>query len=545
MKKVRNILLAIILPIIAIGIYYYNTLPAINIHAVGFWYTAIIIALVITAIVIFLKMKQKSPVIDMANLKPKAFMKEALRYSIVKICVIITVLLILVFIGGSILSSPIVNADDYRNLIQVKEANFTDDIKQISYKEIPILDKDSAVLLGTKKMGNMIEYVSQFEVSNDYTQINANGSPVRVSPLEYGSVIKWFTNRKDGIPAYMKIDMATQNIECVKLEQGIKYSKSEHFGRNIYRYIRFKFPTYIFDELNFEIDDNGVPYWVCPVKAYTIGLFGGETISNVVLVNAITGDYTDYKIDEVPTWIDRVYSAELLIDYYDYYGTLKNGYFNSIFSQRDSLQTTDGYNYIALNDDVWVYTGVTSVGQDLSNVGFVLMNQRTAETKYYSNSGAEEYSAMGSAEGKVQHLGYQATFPILLNIAGEPTYFMALKDSAGLVKQYAMVNIEKYTIVAIGDSVTACEKSYIELLKSNNVTVTDTTNMPKVTGIISKVAEAVIDGNSHYYIMLEGNNTIFDASLTDLIGIIRFNVGDTISFTYSEGSEYNTILQIN
>ena len=258
--------------------------------------------------------------------------------------------------------------------------------------------------------------------------------------------------------------MTTQEAECVRLEQKIRYSMSDHFGRNIYRHLRFAYPTYMFDDISFEIDESGTPYWICPVKKYNIGLFGGVTIGRVVLCNAVTGEMTDYAVEDVPQWVDRVYSADMLISLYDYHGTLKHGYFNSVLSQKDCLVTTDGYNYIALDDDVWVYTGITSVGQDKSNVGFVLMNQRTMETRYYVISGAEENSAMSSAEGKVQHLGYKATFPLLINVGGQPTYFMALKDSSGLVKSYAMLNIEKYQTVAIGDSVNECEKNYRQLM---------------------------------------------------------------------------------
>lgn len=532
-KKILPKLIGILAICVALFVYYYVTLPAINIHCVGFWYSAIGIFAVLTIIMVFLKLK-KTHHIDLNSQVTMKELKPVFAGKLVKLFLFLTIAIAIIYFGGSILSSPIVNAKKYQQLINIQDSNFTDDIKQVSYSEIPILDKDSAILLGSRKMGNMAEYVSQFKVSTDYRQINYQGKPVRVSPLIYGNTIKWFTNHSKGIPAYMMIDMATQNVECVKLEDEIRYSKSELFGRNIYRYIRFKYPTYIFDELSFEINDEGTPYWICPVKDYTIGLFGGETVSRVVTVNAITGEHEDYAVADVPNWIDHVYNADLLVSYYDYYGTLKHGFINSIFGQRDCLQTTDGYNYIALNDDVWVYTGVTSVEQDKSNVGFILMNQRTAETKYYAVSGAEEYGAMDSAEGKVQHLGYKSTFPILLNIAGEPTYFMSLKDDAGLVKQYAMVNISKYNIVAIGESVTACESTYKDLLKSNNVTVTDTSTLPKVSGIIRKISEVVIGGNSHFYVLLEGDSSIYDFDVADLINIVTYNVGDTISFTYTE-----------
>lgn len=535
MKRFLKYLISITVILFIAYLYYYISLPAINIHSPGFWFF-IIAALIIASIIVGLVAFNK----DRNTLSVRNLLKNKL---FVTACGI-TLIMILIYIGGSILSSTLVNAKKYQTLLTITDRNFTEDIKEISFKDIPILDADSAALLGSRKMGSMIEYVSQFEVSPTYTQINYQGNPIRVAPLQYGSIFKWLTNRSKGVPAYIQVDMATQEVQLVKLENGIKYSDSEHFARNIYRYLRFRYPTYIFDTINFEIDDEGTPYWICPVKKYAIGLFGGQTIGRAVIVNAINGDYQDYAIQDVPTWVDRVYSANLLISLYDYYGTLKHGYWNTVFSQKDALQTTDGYNYLVLNDDVWVYTGVTSVGNDQSNVGFVLMNQRTAETRFYSISGAEEYSAMGSAEGKVQELGYRATFPLLLNIGNQPTYFIALKDAAGLVKKYAMVNIEQYQIVAIGDTVTECEKTYAEQMKLSGIGVEDTSLLPKMTGSIKKIAESVVEGNSHYYILLNNSSEIFDVNVADYIQIIKYNIGDTITFTYSSGTVSNIVLGI-
>ena len=310
--------------------------------------------------------------------------------------------------------------------------------------------------------------------------------------------------------------------------------------------MRFNYPTYIFNELSFEVNDEGVPYWICPVKQYNIGLFGGVTVGRVVLCNAITGETQDYAIEDAPEWIDRAYSADLLVELYNYHGTLKHGYFNSILGQKDCLMTTSGYNYLAIDDDVWVYTGVTSVSGDQSNVGFVLMNQRTMETKFYEVEGATEDSAMSSAEGQVQNLKYKATFPLLLNISSEPTYFIALKDDAGLVKKYAMVNVQKYQIVAIGDTVSACEEAYVQLMYENGIKVKDESvkETEVISGKITKIVQGVVDGNSHYYMMLEKSDEIFDISVIDYIDVIKYNVGDEITLEYQEGKKTNTVINI-
>ncbi len=522
--KIKNNKLLMMAGVLLAGfIYYYIALPAINIHSAACWIFVLFVGIFIIASL--------------------SISKNAINKKAIKTGTTIIAIYVGVFIIGSILSSPIINASKFQKLLEVKEKNFTEDIKQISYEKVPILDKDSARQIGERKMGTMLDMVSQFEVGDMYTQINFKGVPSRVTPLEYANTIKWMTNRKNGIPGYIKIDMATQNAEVVKLDKGMKYSTNEHFGRNIYRYLRFKYPTYIFDSVNFEIDDNGTPYWICPVKKYNIGLFGGVTIGKVVLVNAVTGQIQEYSIEQVPSWVDRVYSAEMLIALYDYHGSLSHGYLNSVLGQKDSLETTDGYNYIALEDDVWVYTGITSVSGDQSNVGFVLMNQRTMETRYYIIPGATEYSAMNSAEGQVQHLNYNATFPLLLNIAGEPTYFIALKDGAGLVKKYAMVNVEKYQIVAIGDSVMDCEKAYIKLMKENGKTNVNSSTLKKQSGKIKKIVQAVVEGNSHFYVILEGSEEIFDITLAEMPQVVAYEIGQEVIFEYIEGENYNTVIK--
>ena len=532
-KIIRNFLIGLA-AVAALGVYYYVTIPAINIHSSGTWGAIFLVIgiLMLFSLVKHFKGNVESTVEGISKMqfriKDTSLMFKILGSVMLLLCVVYGI--------GYLLSSPFFNAAKYQKLLSIEERNFTDDIKEVDYQTIPLLDKDSAAILGNRKMGSMVDMVSQFEVSSEYTQINYQDTPVRVAPLVYASPIKWLTNQGEGIPAYIRIDMATQNTECVKLSEGIKYSESELLNRNIYRHLRFRYPTYIFDDqIFFEIDDEGTPFWVCPVKKFNIGLFGGQTIGEVVLCNAITGECREYDVEDVPNWIDKVYSAELLTRLYNYNGTLKHGYFNSILGQKDCLQTTNGYNYIALDDDVWVYTGVTSVSGDQSNVGFVLMNQRTMETKFYTVEGAIEDSAMSSAEGQVQNLGYRASFPLLLNISGEPTYFMALKDGAGLVKKYAMVNVQKYQWVAIGDTVQECEKAYVKLLATNGITKSGASGIyEQAKGKIASIAPVVVEGNTHYYVSLVQLEEIFDVNVADmtLVDIVKYTVGDTVSFEY-------------
>ena len=447
---------------------------------------------------------------------------------------------ILTAVVGSVLGWQVIRANDYRDLLTVEDGDFAAEVEEISYSQIPMVDKNSAVKLGNRKLGELADMVSQFEVIENYTQINYEGRPVRVTSLRYGDWIKWFTNRAEGLPAYLIVDMVTQNVEVVRLDEGIRYTTAEHFGRNLYRHLRFNYPTYMFDAPAFEIDETGHPYWVCPRMDKTIGLFGGTDIIGAVLVDAVTGESVYYDVADVPTWVDHVYTAELIMQQYDFHGTYINGFINSLFGQREVTVTTEGYNYIAIDDDVYMYTGITSVVSDESNIGFILSNQRTKETRFYTVAGAEEYSAMDSAEGQVQHLHYEATFPLLLNISQQPTYFMALKDAAGLVKMYALVNVQQYQIVSVGNTVEQVVEAYELQLANNGIAAEpepDKNTNLSISGKVTDVRSAVIGGNTCFYVALEGESAYFALWASEFPEAVLLNVGDTVTVEYEAAED--------
>ena len=516
------------------AVYYYAELPALNLHSGTLYVFVILLCAVYCGMAVLTSGFQGSGAKGYFG-----FVKKQC-----KIPLILTLALLVTAIVGSIAGWKLLRADSYRDLLTVESGDFASEVQEISFDQIPMLDRDSASKLGNRKLGELADMVSQFEVDDDYTQINYKGRPVRVTALRYGDWIKWLNNRQSGLPAYLIIDMVTQNVEVVRLEQGIRYTTAEHFGRNLNRHLRFHYPTYIFDSPAFEIDEEGNPYWVCPRITNTIGLFGGTDVLGAVLVNAVTGETEYYKVGDIPTWVDHVYNADLIISQYDNHGRYIHGFINSLFGQRDVTVTTEGYNYIALNDDVYMYTGITSVVSDESNVGFILSNQRTKETRFYSVAGAEEYSAMDSARGQVQQMNYTATFPLLLNIADQPSYFMALKDAAGLVKMYAMVNVSQYQIVATGATVADCESNYRLMLARNGlIDQGDTDITPsgqgqgQVTGTIAEIRSAVVDGNTWYYLRLQDGTVYYAISAADDKNAVILSVGDSVTITFTEGDE--------
>lgn len=461
-----------------------------------------------------------------------------------KFAVLTVVCIIILSAVASVVGAQIFNASRYEKLISMEDGDFTADVAEINRSQIPVVDRDTASRLGQRKLGEISDLVSQFVIEEDYTQINYKGKPVRVTPLAYGDIIKWFNNNGEGTPAYITVDMTTQETSLVRLEEGIKYSKSEYLMRNLYRYLRFNYPTKIFDNISFEIDENGTPYWVASTKTFKIGFWNGSDISGAVLLNAVTGESEYYKLNDIPTWVDQVYSSDMIMEQLTYNGKYRSGFFNSIFGQKGVLQPTDGYNYLAINDDVYLYTGITSVTSDESNVGFVLTNLRTKETKYYAIPGAEEYSAMDSAEGQVQHLKYSATFPLLLNISDRPTYFMSLKDGAGLVKMYAFVDVSQYQIVGTGSSVEEARADYISKLKNENLEVEDAAETT-VSGVIENIASAVVSGNTNYYIKLQNDDKIYIAPITISDKLPLAKSGDSIEMTVSETEDTVTVTKID
>ena len=514
--------------------YFYVSLPAINPQSGDFYSFLLLLCLVYTISVFALSVK---PADDNVVRTPKEKLKEWFQF-VKRSCLPVLILfaaIVAVAIVGQIISMPVFRASAYRELLTVQTGDFAADVAQISFDEIPTLDRSSAEFLGDRQMGTLSDMVSQFEYSGDSTQINYQGRPVRVAPIAYADLIKWFTNRGNGLPAYVVVDMVTQQATVTRLSEGMKYSFSEPLNRNIMRHLRFNYPTMMFATPEFEIDEEGHPYWIAPRVVKRIGLFGGVDIQGAVLVDAVTGQCQYYE--EVPNWVDTLYVPELIMQQYDYYGTLIHGFINSILGQKDVTQTTSGYNYIAMNDDVYMYTGVTSANADQSNLGFLLTNQRTKETHFYTAPGATESAAMASARGVVQDLGYDATFPLLLNIAGEPTYFIPLKDATNLVKSYAMVNVAQYQVVTVGPTVSQCEQEYIRQLAEKGITKTEQLPQTEAAGKAAEIRTAVLEGNTYYFIRLEGEEVFYSISAAQNREAVTLNVGDTVTIEHAVLSE--------
>lgn len=530
MKKIDGLI--VLIDLLVITIMYYFNLPPINLSSPDFWQFMFLITMIIFFSVII---RNNTDLFIRRNFDYKILILY--KYFFIIVFGIAITLGIINFI-----SIPLFNAKEYSERIIVNQNNeFVEDVKPVDFTKTPLVDRLSSQKLGDRKMGEFTSWVSQFYVSELYTQINYNNEIVRVTPIEYDGFIKYITNRDEGIKGYIKVNSVNGSAELVELDKGIRYLPSAYFFEDLYRKLRVEYPTIIFDEASFEIDNKGNPYWIIPTIKYKgIGL--KKEINGVVVLNAITGDSEKYKVNEIPTWIDHVYNAELIIEQIDNWGEYRNGFFNSIFGQKDVINTTEGYNYLVMEDDVYLYTGITSVSSDESNLGFVLVNMRTKETNYYQVPGAEEYSAMASAEGLVQEKKYVASFPLLINLNDKPTYLLSLKDNAGLVKMYAFIDVADYQKVVVSDASLGIEVAAEKYL-GEELNISDK-KIIKRTLEIKNISSAVIDGNTYYYIVSK-DNELFSASIKVNKNVLPFlKSGDKIKVTYNEGI-VSTIISID
>lgn len=536
MSKKTKIIVSLILGTVVAAILFYIFLPPLNLCAPGFW--IYLFAVMLAYLLPFLR-PSLSPIVIIG---PKAAHnkkapKQNAKLQFNKWAAIPLALPILVLIVGSILSSEIFFARRYAAVINVQEAKFSEDMPKTdlgAITNIALMDTDSAAMLGTRTLGSLSHVVSQYTISDYYTQINYQNTPKKVSNLEYDGFFKWIGNRQNGIPGFVMVDPVKSESGYVEFKTPIRYVESAYFGDDLERKLRMSYPTKIFDSITFEVDDAGNPFYVVSCARPRVFLFGAMDISEVILFNPASGESEIMPVKDAPSWIDVVYTGDLATEKYNWKGAYSGGFFNSIIGNVGCTVATDDFGYLVRDDDVWYFTGVTSaVANDKSNIGFILSNARTGEYKFYPVIGAEEHSAMAAAEGEVQEKGYKASFPSLVNISGQATYICVLKDDAGLVKLYALVNVENYSIVATGATQTDAMSAYTKLLKQNDIEIGET-GANNATFTVEDVRIIPVSGVATVYITAE-DGKVYKGYLEADEALILIRKGDALSLTYSEG----------
>ena len=530
------------LSVLIIAVLYYIYLPPINAHSGDFWTFFIFsVAVVVVLDLVTNGMSAlKSQISGFSGSARLSLFPKRIKITFIAVLILVALLFLL-----SLFSSEFLRSGSYSSIITVNDGVFEEDIAETEYvTDIALMDTASARIIGTRTLGTLSDLVSQYEVSESYSQIAYNSVPYKVAPLEYASFFKWMSNKEKGIPGYVLVDPVNFKADFVRLDDGyIRYSPSAYFSKDLERTLRFKYPTAIFGEISFEIDESGHPYWICPTMKPRAGWFGAKDVNGVIILDACTGEAQKFDLDSIPDWIDIVYSGNLICQKYDWYGELSGGYINYMFSQTGCVATTDDFGYKVIGNDVYIYTGVTSLSSDEANIGFILVNARTGEYKFYSIPGAEEYSAMSAAEGTVQQYGYSASFPSLINVKGEPTYIMVLKDNSQIVKMYAMVNVENYNNIAVtATSQNEVYEKYLSAIGAKDIV----DDVPEEELISEKITAEQInfittDGNTVVYIK-SSDGDIYKIPFDE--DILFISEGDSVTVMYKEKKDITEIYKI-
>lgn len=527
MKKILPIVLVLLVTLF----FFYVTLPVIS-----YGFSGITVLLIIIAALLFFTFSKFTISTDGKSYKPvQVFWKIP--------ALLMGIAVLYAFVLPFFTSHPIFRNEDYRNLIgKVTNGDkLTNHIAPISMNEIRVVDEDLAYLLGEKILGSQPALGSQAHLGEFFIQ-KVNGKLYWIAPLEHSGFFKWLNNKK-GTTGYVMV--SATNERDVKLVQEVngkpiflKYQQEAYFQSNLHRYLYFNgYNTIGLTDFSFEIDDTGMPYWVVTKYKKQVG-FSGNDATGVVVVNAQNGDIKEYDIKNTPAWVDRIQPISFIKDQLNDWGEYVKGYWN--FSNENKLQITEDLTLVYGKDNksYW-YTGITSVGKDESAVGFVLVDTRTKQTTFYKQSGATEFAAQSSAQGKVQEKGFVASLPIPYNINNIPTYVMTLKDNGGLVKMYAMVSISDYTIVGTGNTMREALTAYKTAFNSsgNKINLDSKSAKKVVESTIIRIQNDVKNGNSFYYFTVKDYPNIFVGSSQISNQLPITAVGDRVKISFDIDTE--------
>ena len=532
----------------------YLALPAQTIHSSGLWWFWIVIGIIFTI---------------------SAFIAQAICNNITCdddkpiigiLCGILTAVGVIAMFFTSISGWKCAHAEKYANLIKIEEGNFEKDIPQMS-NEAVIVDMKTAQRLGDRTIGT-IKHASWYEADDEYDLIEVNGEYYRISSIKYNDIFAYWKASSEGIPGYILVNAKTQEAKYVPLEEGMKYAPSAFFSYDLSRHLHNQHPDYMYGKSFFEIDDDGNPYWITGAGTATIGMRGAPMITTIVITNAITGESEEYPINEVPDWVDHAYGVDYMMTRINWHYRYQEGWWNpsktnmyrtsyyyrskKSSDEENEFTPFDGYNSMVDSEGkIWFNSGITPANAAETNVGFILISPKTGQVKFYKAEGAEESSAQGAAEGLVQNLGYSASFPNMVNVDGIATYFMVLKDNAGLVQRYALCNVEQYAKVVQAESIEEALKLYRQKM---NLSVAEDSEVPNLgvaehgeplpeeyntkmtNGVVSEVTEAQIKGYTFYYFTIEGNESIFMSSIQNSnLQPLKLKVGTEVTvMSYTE-----------
>ena len=529
MRKVRNIILVILAGFILA----YAYMPTVSFGFTGFT------ALLIVLIGIWVVLNNPFNIIQNGNNAPTFKIGKPGKISFA----LLGVILLYMTVVPAVTSWALLHTNEYRDLIgKVEtESNLSTHMLPISIEKIRVVDQSLAQLLGDKVLGSQPALGSQVTLGTFNIQ-KVNNDLYWVAPLLHSGFFKWQKNI-EGTNGYVMVNACNErDVKLVQEINGkkiyIKYQSEAYFFDNLERYLYFHGYWHVgLTDYSFEIDDAGTPYWVVTKYKKTIG-FAGDEAQGVVIVNAQTGAINDYSIETTPKWVDRIQPGEFVETQLNDWGNFVKGYWN--FSNENKLKITEPVSMVYGEDNnAYWYTGLTSVGSDESTVGFALINTRTKKAVWYKQSGATEVAAQNSAKGKVQEKGFYASLPIPYNINNIPTYVMTLKDNGGLVKMYAMVAIEDYTIVGVGNTLRESLMAYKNAFNQsgNKINTKSKTEKNIIKSVITRINGDVKNGNTYYYFTLRNMPKVFIGSTQISNDFPLTNLGDSVYVSFDNDNQ--------
>lgn len=574
-KSIKGpVLLTIILGLLLTGGIWFLHIP-LNPNSLGFWLELVVVLIVVTFCVsTFVDAHSGGYIGDtMGTLLHGGYDRKSGKDKKPLLACVLAFIAVAVLIGMAI-GSPLISSSAYARRMEVEESSFDEWSDDLRVEGISLMDTASATKVGNRELGSLQDVVSQFDDAT-YYQVILNGTPQKVAPLQYVSFFTWLNNRETGAPGYVLVDPIKQNADYHKLASiegtgdGLRYIPSACLIDNLQRLVWSQYPTKVLGTPHFELDDEGHPFYVTQSFGYA-SFMGARYVEGVIVTDPTDGTSEYYDAKEVPTWLDVVYDGDLLDEMYDDYGKYSGGFWNSVFGQVGCTRTGGDYGYVMIGDEQWIYTGITSMGGDSSNIGFLLASEKTGKAYFLPMASADEESAMTSAEGKVQQYGYKASFPSLVSIDGQPTYVMVLKDGGGLIRLYAMVNAESYNVVACEPDLVSCKASYEKAMKAAGIefdddeqtmpavdatgaegTVTADGTDAKATGDATEFEMTVAstqladeDGNTYLYLLSEDGDIYRIAFADDPKLCMTVKKGDEVTGTATEAGDVYEIASV-
>ena len=300
----------------------YLALPAMTFQSEGFWWFWLVVG-IIGVICYFI-----------ANEIVNELSVEDGGYILGIVIAIGVAVWLLVFIITGITGGVMAKATQYSKVITVQDGNFSEDIPEINTDDIVVIDVKTARKLGDRTIAT-IPNASWYDVDDEYNLVIINGKKYRISPVNYGSVWKFFKADEAGIPGYVLVEATKKDAEAryVELDEPIRYSPSACFEYDLSRHLRNEYPSYIFGKAFFEVDDEGNPFWVTGVKTAQVGMRGALITTSVVVTNAVTGETEEYFLENLPDWIDHAESVKELMRSLEWHYSYRDGWWNSVTSK--------------------------------------------------------------------------------------------------------------------------------------------------------------------------------------------------------------------